>query len=165
MFAPQGCGRGHATSCLVWAAGALARNPRHVKAAVYRETGDASTVLSVEEIETPEPGPAEVRVRIATPGSPGSPDSSGMSVMGLARLALSEVRPGVELADRRRTRNYTTLLRSAALGGTAACAASASYPTRSVWKSGVDRSERRSWRGRSRCSTVSTRRSWRRVFE
>jgi NADPH2:quinone reductase len=39
-----------------------------MKAALYRETGDASTVLSVEEIDTPEPGPGEVRVRITCSG-------------------------------------------------------------------------------------------------
>ena len=38
-----------------------------MKAAVYRQTGPSS-VLSVEEIETPEPGPGQVRVRIACSG-------------------------------------------------------------------------------------------------
>ena len=38
-----------------------------MKAAVYRETG-ASEVLSVEEIETPHPGPGQVRVRVAFSG-------------------------------------------------------------------------------------------------
>lgn len=38
-----------------------------MRAAIYRTTGDTS-VLSVEEIETPEPGPGEVRVRIACSG-------------------------------------------------------------------------------------------------
>jgi NADPH:quinone reductase len=38
-----------------------------MKAAVYREIG-ASNVLSVEEIETPLPGPGEVRVRVAFSG-------------------------------------------------------------------------------------------------
>ena len=36
-------------------------------AAVYRETG-SSGVLAVEEIETPEPGPGEVRVRVVVAG-------------------------------------------------------------------------------------------------
>lgn len=39
-----------------------------MRAALYRDTGEASRVLSVEEIETPEPGPGEVRVRIALSG-------------------------------------------------------------------------------------------------
>jgi NADPH:quinone reductase len=39
-----------------------------MQAAVYRETGDASKVLSVEEIATPDPGPGQVRVRIACSG-------------------------------------------------------------------------------------------------
>ena len=38
-----------------------------MRAAMYRETGD-SGVLSVEEIPTPEPGPGDVRVRIACSG-------------------------------------------------------------------------------------------------
>jgi NADPH:quinone reductase len=38
-----------------------------MKAALYRETGDSS-VLSVEQLPTPEPGPGEVRVRIACSG-------------------------------------------------------------------------------------------------
>jgi len=35
-----------------------------MKAAVYRETGDARDVLRVEEVDRPEPGPDEVRVRV-----------------------------------------------------------------------------------------------------
>ncbi len=35
-----------------------------MKAAVYRKTGPAAEVLSVEEIDVPDPGPGEVRVRI-----------------------------------------------------------------------------------------------------
>jgi len=35
-----------------------------MKAAVYRETGDARDVLRVEEVDRPEPGPGEVRVRV-----------------------------------------------------------------------------------------------------
>jgi NADPH2:quinone reductase len=38
-----------------------------MKAALYRETGP-STVLSVEEIDTPEPGPGEVRVKMLFSG-------------------------------------------------------------------------------------------------
>jgi len=38
-----------------------------VRAAIYRKTGDSS-VLSVEEIATPHPGPGEVRVRVACSG-------------------------------------------------------------------------------------------------
>ena len=38
-----------------------------MRAAIYRQTGDSS-VLSVEEIPTPEPGPGEVRVRITHSG-------------------------------------------------------------------------------------------------
>ena len=38
-----------------------------MRAAIYRELGDSS-VLSVEEVPTPEPGPGEVRVRIACSG-------------------------------------------------------------------------------------------------
>jgi NADPH2:quinone reductase len=37
-------------------------------AAVYRRRGPAAEVLTVEEIETPEPGPGEVRVRVAVSG-------------------------------------------------------------------------------------------------
>ncbi len=37
-------------------------------AAIFRHTGPAHQVLSVEEIETPEPGPGEVRVRVAVSG-------------------------------------------------------------------------------------------------
>lgn len=36
-----------------------------MKAAVYRETGDARDVLRVEDIDPPEPGPDEVRVRVS----------------------------------------------------------------------------------------------------
>jgi NADPH:quinone reductase len=39
-----------------------------VRAAVYRETGKASDVLTVEEIERPEPGAGEVRVRVHVSG-------------------------------------------------------------------------------------------------
>ena len=39
-----------------------------MKAALYRETGPAGAVLSVEEVETPEPGPGQVRVRISCSG-------------------------------------------------------------------------------------------------
>ena len=39
-----------------------------MKAALYRQTGRASEVLSVEEIETPEPGPGQVRVRVTWSG-------------------------------------------------------------------------------------------------
>lgn len=39
-----------------------------MRAAVYRQTGKASDVLSIEEIDTPEPGPGQVRVRIACSG-------------------------------------------------------------------------------------------------
>ena len=35
-----------------------------MKAAVYRETGDARDVLRGEEVDRPEPGPGEVRVRV-----------------------------------------------------------------------------------------------------
>lgn len=38
-----------------------------MKAAIYRGNGDSS-VLSVEEIETPQPGPGQVRVKIAASG-------------------------------------------------------------------------------------------------
>jgi NADPH2:quinone reductase len=37
-------------------------------AAVYRRRGPAAEVLTVEEIQTPEPGPGEVRVRVAVSG-------------------------------------------------------------------------------------------------
>jgi NADPH2:quinone reductase len=37
-------------------------------AAVYRRRGPAAEVLTVEEIKTPEPGPGEVRVRVAVSG-------------------------------------------------------------------------------------------------
>lgn len=39
-----------------------------MKAAIYRRTGPAAEVLSVEDVETPEPGPGEVRVRISGSG-------------------------------------------------------------------------------------------------
>lgn len=35
-----------------------------MKAAVYRKTGPAADVLSVEDVDVPEPGPGEVRVRV-----------------------------------------------------------------------------------------------------
>ncbi|MHB1468235.1 MAG: NADPH:quinone reductase [Solirubrobacteraceae bacterium] len=38
-----------------------------MKAAIYRRTGDSS-VLSVEELQTPEPGPGQVRVEVAASG-------------------------------------------------------------------------------------------------
>ncbi|MBK1787928.1 NADPH:quinone reductase [Prauserella cavernicola] len=39
-----------------------------MRAAVYRSTGPAAEVLEVVELELPEPGPGEVRVRIVTSG-------------------------------------------------------------------------------------------------
>lgn len=39
-----------------------------MRAAYYRKNGPASEVLEVGEIDTPEPGPGEVRVRLATSG-------------------------------------------------------------------------------------------------
>lgn len=39
-----------------------------MKAALYRRTGPAAEVLSVEDVETPEPGAGEVRVRITGSG-------------------------------------------------------------------------------------------------
>ncbi|GAA4907166.1 NADPH2:quinone reductase [Actinomycetospora succinea] len=39
-----------------------------MKAALYRHTGPAAEVLSVVDVETPEPGPGEVRVRITASG-------------------------------------------------------------------------------------------------
>ncbi len=39
-----------------------------MRAAVYRTTGNAAGVLSVEQIETPAPGPGQVRVRVALSG-------------------------------------------------------------------------------------------------
>jgi NADPH2:quinone reductase len=39
-----------------------------VKAALYRATGPATEVLSVEEVERPEPGPGEVLVRVVLSG-------------------------------------------------------------------------------------------------
>lgn len=39
-----------------------------MKAALYRGIGGAAEVLSVEEIDTPEPGPGQVRVRVACSG-------------------------------------------------------------------------------------------------
>lgn len=39
-----------------------------MKAALYRQTGSASDVLTVEEVERPEPGPGEVRVRVHASG-------------------------------------------------------------------------------------------------
>ena len=35
-----------------------------MRAALYRETGDARDVLRIEDVERPEPGPGEVRVRV-----------------------------------------------------------------------------------------------------
>src|SRR6188472_2969014 len=35
-----------------------------MKAAVYRRTGPSAEVLTIEDLETPEPGPGQVRVRI-----------------------------------------------------------------------------------------------------
>ena len=40
-----------------------------MKAALHEETGPARDVLKVTEIERPEPGPGQVRVRVAAPGS------------------------------------------------------------------------------------------------
>jgi NADPH2:quinone reductase len=39
-----------------------------MRAAVFRSTGPAAEVLRVEEVPTPEPGPGEVRVRLAVSG-------------------------------------------------------------------------------------------------
>lgn len=39
-----------------------------MRAAYYREKGPARSVLNVGEVETPEPGPGEVRVRVAVSG-------------------------------------------------------------------------------------------------
>lgn len=39
-----------------------------MRAAVYRRTGPAREVLSVEEVERPEPGPGEVRVKVQVSG-------------------------------------------------------------------------------------------------
>jgi NADPH:quinone reductase len=39
-----------------------------MRAAVYRRRGPAADVLNVEEVETPEPGPGEVRVKVAVSG-------------------------------------------------------------------------------------------------
>jgi NADPH:quinone reductase len=39
-----------------------------MRAAVYRSTGSATEVLRVEDIPTPEPGPGQVRVRLAVSG-------------------------------------------------------------------------------------------------
>ena len=39
-----------------------------MKAALYRSTGEAKDVLSLEEIDRPEPGPGDVRVRISVSG-------------------------------------------------------------------------------------------------
>ena len=39
-----------------------------MKAAIYRHTGPAAEVLSVEEVETPAPGAGEVLVRLAVAG-------------------------------------------------------------------------------------------------
>lgn len=38
-----------------------------MRAAIYRQTGDSSA-LSVEDLPTPDPGPGEVRIRVATSG-------------------------------------------------------------------------------------------------
>lgn len=38
-----------------------------MRAAIYRQTGDSS-VLSVEDVPTPDPGPGEVRIRVAASG-------------------------------------------------------------------------------------------------
>jgi NADPH2:quinone reductase len=48
----------------VGAGGGAAGNAGPMKAAVYRKTGPAAEVLSVEDLDVPEPGPGEVRVRI-----------------------------------------------------------------------------------------------------
>jgi NADPH2:quinone reductase len=39
-----------------------------MRAALYERTGDAHDVLRVDEVDRPEPGPGEVRVRVATSG-------------------------------------------------------------------------------------------------
>jgi NADPH:quinone reductase len=39
-----------------------------MRAALFRRTGPAAEVLTVEEVETPEPGPGEVRVRVTRSG-------------------------------------------------------------------------------------------------
>lgn len=39
-----------------------------MRAALYRRTGDAADVLSVEDLDLPEPGPGQVRVRITRSG-------------------------------------------------------------------------------------------------
>ena len=35
-----------------------------MKAAVYRKTGPAADVLAIEDVDVPEPGPGQVRVRV-----------------------------------------------------------------------------------------------------
>jgi NADPH2:quinone reductase len=39
-----------------------------MRAAYYEENGSANAVLKLGEIETPRPGPGEVRVKLATSG-------------------------------------------------------------------------------------------------
>lgn len=39
-----------------------------MRAAIYEKNGPAADVLAIEEIDTPEPGPGEVRVKLATSG-------------------------------------------------------------------------------------------------
>ena len=46
----------------------VAGKGRHMRAALYRRTGAARDVLSVEDVDIPEPGPGQVRVRIACSG-------------------------------------------------------------------------------------------------
>ena len=84
-----------------------ARSGRHhaaMLAAIHDRTGPAHDVLRVEEVETPEPGPGEVRVRVAVSGVNPTDWKSRAAQPGELDAAVPGPEPGRRGHDRRRRR-------------------------------------------------------------
>ena len=88
-----------------------------MKAALYRSTGAAKDVLSLEEIDRPEPGPGDVRVRISVSGVNPTDVKARSGAVPRPIRGFQVPAPGRRRGDRRRRSPVSTRRGSASGSG------------------------------------------------